>query len=187
MDWVVEMIDLRAKLSQILSKSDFVSQGIDAAMVAEQEGADLYRHMADRAPHGDEADFFNFLSGQEQFHYRQLAELKKALTASGRFIPLSRPPSSQAAPKIFEKKTAEWNKRVRPPAQEEISPLLQAMDVEKQFRDFYAAISSQIEKTGGDPAGVSFFSGLADWEQAHLDYLNQLFEEITNPDQYVLG
>jgi len=156
-------------------------------MAAEQEGADAYKLLVSKTRFQDEKDFFHFMAGQEELHYQQLGELKKSLISAGNYLALSKSPASEMVPKIFAKKREEWNKRVRPPSQEELQSILDAMDLEKAFRDFYKGIAGRLEKTAGDPVGIAFFDGLAEWEQAHYDYLDQLFEGITYPQQYTLG
>ncbi len=161
-----------------LGKSDFVSEGILVALDFEKESEEFYSNAAKRTTDAGAKSLFEFLATEEARHFAALEELKKSLQSRGKWIAPPNAPRIKS-PDIFKLKTAD------PEALNagEHTEVLSALHAEKEAQYYYARLADKTE----DQEGKRFFFKMAEFEKAHAQLLDGLFEQMLFVKDMQLG
>ncbi len=154
-----------------LSSPDIdVVRAVETAIEIEKLGKQFYEHHA-RASDPVNRKFMEFLAREEGKHIDQLERLRVNLKTEGKWIEIERDREIE--------NVAEEVRSVAFPAgraaKEGVDAVIAAIGREKEIRNFYLRLAENLK----EGKGKEFFRALADWEQAHYEFLSAILAEET--------
>jgi len=152
-----------------------ISNALDIAIKVEQKGKDFYAGNVDKVVNPSIKPFIEFLSREEDKHLEMLANVRKSLKESEKWIePLdNREDTEKMLSELQAFKGRDATKEVRDA--NDLTIITTGMDMERKLMDFYSRFADKLT----DGEGKRFFGALAAWEKTHLELL-QSIEETTD-------
>ncbi len=144
------------------------------AMEKEIEARDLYKRLAKGNIDLDSKKALELLASEEEKHYSTIKSFSEALPEERKHINIKESDEVEKIWKDYHKKLEKIRDKIFPYS-DELTVLQDAIEMEKEARDFYTREKESV----ADPDLKQLFESLAKAEQKHLDYVSKLFEKAS--------
>lgn len=142
------------------------------AILLERRGQAFYSNVAGQSENQDVKEFFETMAREEVQHVEILENQFAAYVQNQQFTPVT-PPENVDTP-VAQLVLSQEVKQKIAAADFEAAAISAAMLMEERAIALYSKRAESVQ----DPAEVTLYQWLADWERGHLSFLAQLDKEI---------